>query len=85
MSEIVLELGVDGAAKEAAFVQAVDRFARWRQANAGAGWAERDAPDLMVKTVCAPDGSLNKAITFQEPVWASTFLDFWRSELNENQ
>lgn len=83
MAEIVLELGVVSGVKEAAFVQAIDNFTRWREETCGLGWAERDAPDLMVKTVCGPDGRLCKAVIFQDLTWADTFMDFWRRELGE--
>ncbi len=83
MSEITIELNVGGAAGEVAFVQAIDKFARWREVSRGMGWQDRDAPDLMVKTICAADGRLNKAITFQDSRWATTFMKFWKSELHE--
>jgi len=83
MSEYTVELGVVDASNEGAFVCAIDRFARWREATSGQGWMERDAPDLMVKTVCAVDGRLKKAITFQDEAWARTFMQFWKMELSE--
>ena len=83
MSEIVLDLGTVSGANEIAFVQAIDSFAKWREETSGSGWMERDAPDLMVKTICKPDGSLNKAVIFQDQTWASTFMRFWQSELSQ--
>ena len=83
MSETIVELAMDNADREVAFVHALDNFARWREQSSGLGWMERDAPDFMVKTVCSPDGSLNKAITFQDQSWASTFMRFWRTELGQ--
>jgi len=80
MSEIVLELGVRGPTQEAAFVQALDCFARWREETCGTNWMDRDAPDFMVRTVCGRDGQLNKAIIFQESQWADMFMKFWRTE-----
>lgn len=80
MSEVVIELGVVEPKDEAAFVQAIDRFARWREETCGQGWRGRNAPDLMIKTVCAWDGRLQKAITFQDQSWADTFLQFWQDE-----
>lgn len=82
MSEFIVEFGQLNAAKEAAFVQAVDNFAKWRVASAKPGIEVHDEPALMVKTVCSIDGSLNKAIRFEDKVWAVTFMRFWHRELS---
>lgn len=83
MADVVLKLGSIDTVDENALVQAIDNFARWRQATAGSRRLERDAPDLMVKTQCNPDGSLSKAIIFQEQSWASAFMNFWDNELEQ--
>lgn len=83
MSEVIVELGSIDSKNETALVQAIDNFARWRQETRGNRWMERDAPDLMIKTQCNPDGSLSKAVILQEQTWASTFMGFWTSELEQ--
>lgn len=80
MAEIIVELGVEGPAQEAAFIQALDKLARWREETRGQNWLDRDAPDVMVRTVCGRDGKLNKAVTFQERQWADKFMLFWQRE-----
>lgn len=84
MSEFILELGVVEGEDQSAFVSAIDRFTRWREDTCGQGWMDRDAPDLMIKTICSPDGRLSKAITFQDKSWMTMFMEFWQLERSEH-
>ncbi|MEM9937733.1 MAG: hypothetical protein AAFZ91_05380 [Pseudomonadota bacterium] len=77
MSEMVLEFGLQNAVEEAAFVKAVYSFSEWISDASEARENASDAPDVMIKTVCAPDGTLKKAVTFQNQSWAQAFMDFW--------
>ncbi len=81
MTEIILDLGPVNAVDEMAFAQAIESLARWHEARGTQGWRERDAPDLMVKTTCSPQGELRKAVIFQKQDWASAFMGFWQQEL----
>ncbi len=83
MSETIVEIAMDDAERNAAFVHALDNYARWREQTSGMHRMDHDAPVVMVKTVCRPDGGLNKAITFQNKNWASAFMRFWHTELNQ--
>ena len=78
MSEMVLEFGLQDAIEEAAFVKAVYSFSEWNQdTSTESSDNNADAPDVMIKTVCTPDGTLKKAVTFQNQTWAKAFMDFW--------
>lgn len=80
MSDIVLDLGPANAVDEEAFAQAIENLAEWHAQRGGQGWRERDAPDVMIKTVCGKTGELRKAVIFQKQEWASAFMSFWREE-----
>lgn len=80
MKEIILDLGPVNAVDETAFAQAIESLARWQEQRGGQGWRERDAPDLMIKTVCNRAGELRKAVIFQKQEWASAFMNFWQEQ-----
>lgn len=82
MSEIVVELGAIEEANEIALVQALDNFARWWESATLQDDVAHDAPDLMVKTRCGPDGRLSKEVIFQDQSWATAFMQFWNAERN---
>ena len=77
MKEIILDLGPVNAVDETAFGEAIERLAAWHEKRIEQGWQERDAPDLMIKTVADAAGELRKAVIFQKQEWASAFLGFW--------
>ena len=77
MTEIVLDLGPVNAVDETAFAHAIEQLAEWQERRGGQGWRDRDAPDLMIKTVCDKRGRLRKSVIFQKQEWASAFLRFW--------
>ena len=83
MHEVVLSIEVMEPAQEAAFVLAIDKFARWREETRGQGWKQRSAPDLMIKTICDFDGRLKKSVTFQDGRWADTFMQMWQEQQAE--
>ncbi len=80
MTEIILDLGPIGLVDEAAFAQAVDRLAAWQETRSTQAYADRDAPGLMIKTVCDVRGTLRKSVIFQRQEWASAFMGFWEAE-----
>ena len=80
MNDIVLDLGPVNAVDETAFAQAIENLAEWHKRRGGQGWRERDAPDLMIKTVADAAGTLRKSIIFQRQEWASAFMGFWERE-----
>ncbi len=80
MNDIVLDLGPANAVDETAFAQAIENLAQWHKQRGGQGWRERDAPDVMIKTVCDKAGELRKAVIFQKQEWASAFMGFWQTE-----
>ena len=80
MTEIILDLGPVSSVDEAAFAQAVDRLARWQETRASVSYKDRDAPGLMIKTVCDVRGTLRKSVIFQRQEWASAFMGFWEAE-----
>ena len=80
MTEIVLDLGPVNLVDETAFAQAIESLARWHEARAVNGLIERDAPDLMIKTVSDAAGVLHKSVIFQRQEWASAFMGFWERE-----
>lgn len=80
MTEIVLDLGPVNSVDETAFAQAIEHWAEWHEASEIAHGRERDAPDLMIKTVADTAGTLRKAIIFQRQEWASAFMGFWETE-----
>lgn len=80
MTEIILDLGPVNSVDETAFAQAIDRLARWQEMRGTQSGKERDAPGLMIKTVCDARGTLRKSIIFQRQEWASAFMGFWESE-----
>jgi len=84
MKDIVLDLGPVNAVDETAFAQAIESLAEWQAKRGGQGWRERDAPDLMIKTVCNKAGELRKAVIFQKQEWASAFMGFWQEEREAN-
>lgn len=77
MTEIILDLGPLNAVDEIAFAEAIERLAEWQQDCIGQNVNERDAPDLMIKTVCDAAGTLRKSVIFQKQEWASAFMRFW--------
>lgn len=83
MTEMVLEFGLRNSVEEDAFVRAVYSFADWGTDALGAGDPDKDAPDVMIKTVCTADGTLKKAVTFQDQTWARAFMDFWHRSKRE--
>lgn len=80
MKDIVLDLGPINAVDETAFAQAIENLAEWQAQRGGQGWRERDAPDVMIKTVCDTAGELRKSVIFQKQEWASAFMGFWRDQ-----
>nr|WP_070959022.1 hypothetical protein [Hyphomonas sp. Mor2] len=80
MKDIVLDLGPVNAVDETAFAQAIENLAEWHKKRGGQGWRERDAPDVMIKTVSDHTGELRKAVIFQKQEWASAFMGFWLDE-----
>ncbi|MEM9377523.1 MAG: hypothetical protein AAGA72_14985 [Pseudomonadota bacterium] len=80
MTEIMLDLGPVNTVDETAFAQAIEHLARWYEAHDGQGAHERDAPDLMIKTIADTRGTLRKAVIFQKQEWAAAFLGFWERE-----
>ncbi len=83
MSLIELDFPVDETVPETALVNTIERFTVWREATAKADRPCRDIPDLMMKTICGPDGQLRRRISLAEDSWASAFMSFWDSELRE--
>ena len=77
MKEIILDLGPINSVDDAAFEHAIEQLAAWHEERVQQGWQERDAPDLMIKTVADAAGELRKAVIFQKQEWASAFLGFW--------
>ena len=84
MKEIILDLGPINAVDHSAFDQAIERLAEWHEARVQQGWQERDAPDLMIKTVSDAGGELRKAVIFQKQEWATAFLGFWNNSIEAN-
>ena len=80
MTEIILDLGPVGSVDEAAFAQVIDRLAEWQETRYTQAYADRDAPGLMIKTVCDVRGTLRKSVIFQRQEWASAFIGFWEAE-----
>lgn len=80
MEEIILDLGPINAVDEGAVERAIEKLARWHEARDQKQGQERDAPDLMIKTVSDSAGELRKAVIFQKQEWASAFLGFWNNQ-----
>ena len=80
MKEVILDLGPVHAVDEAAFAQAIEQWAEWQASRETQPGIERDAPDLMIKTVSDAAGTLRKSVIFQKPEWASAFMGFWEGE-----
>lgn len=80
MTEIILDLGPVNSVDETAFALAIERLAEWHEDRAAQSWKDKDAPDLMIKTVCDAAGTLRKAVIFQKQEWASAFMGFWEGE-----
>ncbi len=80
MTEIILDLGPVHSVDEAAFAQAIEHLAEWQAAREAVPGRERDAPDLMIKTVSDAAGTLRKSVIFQKQEWASAFMGFWERE-----
>ncbi|GAB5453860.1 MAG: hypothetical protein Hens2KO_00890 [Henriciella sp.] len=80
MTEIILDLGPVNSVDETAFAQAVERLARWQENRVSQASKNRDAPGLMIKTVCDTRGTLRKSVIFQRQEWASAFIGFWEAE-----
>lgn len=80
MTEITLDLGPVKAVDEVAFEQAIDRFAKWQTSSDALACRDRDAPGLMIKTVCDARGTLRKTVIFQRQEGASAFISFWEAE-----
>lgn len=84
MKEIILDLGPINSVDDTAFDRAIERLAAWHEERVEQGWQERDAPDLMIKTVCDAAGELRKAVIFQKQEWAAAFLGFWNQPADAN-
>ena len=80
MTEIILDLGTINTVDETAFAQAIESLAEWYEARDQQAGKERDAPDLMIKTVSDAAGTLRKSVIFQKQEWASAFMGFWEQE-----
>ncbi len=80
MAEVILDLGPVNAVDETAFSQAIEQFAKWHETRGTVPGRERDAPDLMIKTVSDRTGTLRKSVIFQRQEWASAFIGFWERE-----
>lgn len=80
MTEIILDLGPINTVDETAFAQAIESLAEWYEARDQQAGKERDAPDLMIKTVSDAAGTLRKSVIFQKQEWASAFMGFWEQE-----
>ena len=80
MTEIILDLGPVNKVDEVAFEQAIEHLAQWQEDKGVTNSADRDAPDLMIKTVCTPCGTLRKSVIFQKQEWASAFMGFFEGE-----
>ena len=80
MTEIILDLGPVNTVDQTAFDEAISRLAQWQERRGGQGWRNRDAPDLMMRTVSDAAGTLRKSVIFQKQEWASAFLGFWEDE-----
>lgn len=80
MTEIILDLGPVNSVDETAFALAIERLAEWYEVRGAQSNKDRDAPDLMIKTVCDPTGTLRKSVIFQKQEWASAFMGFWERE-----
>ncbi|MEO1553975.1 MAG: hypothetical protein AAFR82_08560, partial [Pseudomonadota bacterium] len=73
MKEIILDLGPVNSVDETAFAQAIESLAQWQEDRDNQTGRDRDAPDLMIKTVCDAAGTLRKSVIFQKQEWASAF------------
>lgn len=82
MSQFEIELSLDDVPADA-LVRTIERFALWREETACPDRRDRDLPDLMMKTVCSPTGRLKRRICLAEQSWATAFMSFWETELNE--
>ena len=80
MTEIILDLGPVTSVDEIAFAQAIESWAQWQESRVSQTGKERDAPDLMIKTVADAAGTLRKSVIFQKQEWASAFMGFWEQE-----
>ncbi|MEO1188816.1 MAG: hypothetical protein AAFW60_07070 [Pseudomonadota bacterium] len=80
MTEIILDLGPVNSVDETAFAQAIESLAEWYEQRDHQTGKERDAPDLMIKTVSDAAGTLRKSVIFQKQEWASAFMGFWEQE-----
>lgn len=80
MTEIILDLGPVNAVDETAFAQAIEQWAEWQETRHTQPGIERDAPALIIKTVCDAAGTLRKSVIFQKQEWASVFMGFWEGE-----
>jgi len=80
MKEIILDLGPVNAVDETAFARAIENLAQWHESRGSQGGQDRDAPDLMIKTVSDAAGVLHKAVIFQKQEWAAAFMGFWDNQ-----
>lgn len=80
MAEIILDLGPVNSVDETAFAQAIESLARWHESRDTIAARDRDAPDLMIKTVSDAAGTLRKSVIFQKQEWAAAFMGFWERE-----
>lgn len=80
MKEIILDLGPVNSVDETAFAQAIEQLAEWFEMKNVTVANDRDAPDLMIKTVCDSSGTLRKSVIFQKQEWANAFMNFWDQE-----
>ena len=79
VTDTIVNLELTDAVDEQCLAKAVDKFARWRDMTAKPCAADRDAPDIMIKTTCS-HASIRKTLIFQDVLWAEKFLSIWRSE-----
>ena len=80
MKEIILDLGPVSSVDETAFAQAIEQLAEWFEMKNVTVANDRDAPDLMIKTVSDSAGTLRKSVIFQKQEWATAFMSFWDQE-----
>ena len=80
MADVVVKLGLDRPGDDIILANAIETYARWRQAmcERESRTDEDDAPDIMVKTGWTESGAFTKHVIFPERRWAAAFLRIWR-------
>lgn len=78
MSEVVVQLEVDGVGGAEQLMTALDAFAKWCE-EVAANDDEAHIPEFMMTTVHT-GVMLKRRLIFQERAHAAQFLMFWRSE-----